>query len=115
VGGAEVELGPVAGEERLVPPALGLGQHVHLGLELGVGGDRPRLGQHLAPLDLVLFAARQQGADVVPPHPPPKILRNPPPPLPTNFWVPRIPTISTSSPVCTTPVSIRPVTTVPRP
>src|SRR5918999_2382949 len=53
VGGAEVELRPVAVEERGVAAALFLLPAVHLGLGLGVRGDRPRLAQHLAALDLL--------------------------------------------------------------
>src|SRR5712692_1012125 len=65
VGGAEVELRPVAVEEGRVPPALLLGEHVGLGLELGVRGDRARLGKHLAALDLLALGAAQEAADVV--------------------------------------------------
>ena len=65
VGGAEVELRPVVGEERRVPAALFLGQDVDLGLELGVRRDRARLGQHLAALDVLALGAAQQHADVV--------------------------------------------------
>jgi hypothetical protein len=42
-------------------------------------------------------------------------LRNISTPVTTVFVVSLIPTISTSSPVLTTPCSIRPVATVPRP
>src|SRR3989449_10719275 len=49
VGGPEVKLRPIPGEERRVPPAFFLGQHVHLALELGVRGDRGGVGEHLAP------------------------------------------------------------------
>ena len=48
-----------------MPAALLLGQHVHLRGELGVRGDRARLGQHLAALDVVALDAPQQAADVV--------------------------------------------------
>src|SRR5439155_9938558 len=65
VRGAEVELGPVALEERGVPAALLLRQHVHLRLELGVGRDGSGLGQDLATLDLVLVDAAKQHPDVV--------------------------------------------------
>ena len=65
VGRAEVELRPVAVEERRVTAALFLAQHVHLGLELGVRRDRARLGQHLAALDFFALGAAQQHADVV--------------------------------------------------
>src|SRR3954470_17889596 len=68
VGRAEVELGPVAGEERRVAAALLLLEDVDLGLELGVGGDRPGLAQHLAALDLLALGAAQQTADVVAGH-----------------------------------------------
>ena len=39
---AEVELRPIAGEERRMPAAFLLGQHVHARLELGVRRDRSR-------------------------------------------------------------------------
>ena len=45
--------------------ALVLGQHVDLGGEVGVRRDRAGLGEHLAPLDLVLVDAAEQDADVV--------------------------------------------------
>src|ERR1700722_3436710 len=53
ISGAEVELRPVALEERRVSSALLLGQHVHLTLEVRVRGDRAGLGQHLTPLDFL--------------------------------------------------------------
>ena len=65
VGGAEVELRAVVGEERRVPAALFLGQDVRLGLELGVRRDRAGLRQHLAALDVLALGAAQQRADVV--------------------------------------------------
>src|SRR5580692_442162 len=65
IGGAEVELRPVALEERRVTPALFLGQHVHLALEVGVRGDRAGLGQYLAALDFLALRAAQQHPDVV--------------------------------------------------
>src|SRR5215469_5570617 len=65
VGGAEVELRPVALEERGVTPALFLGQHVDLGLELGVRGDAARLGQHLPALHVLALEAAEQRSDVV--------------------------------------------------
>src|SRR5579884_718920 len=40
-------------------------EHVDLGLELGVRGDRAGLGQHLATLDLVPLGPPEQAADVV--------------------------------------------------
>ena len=65
VGGAEVELRTVVGEERRVTAALFLGQDVGLGLELGVRLDRARLAEHLAALDVLTLGAAQQRADVV--------------------------------------------------
>src|SRR3954469_8399072 len=65
VGRAEVELGPIAGEERRVTAALLLLEDVDLGLELGVRGDRPGLAEHLAALDVLALGASQQAADVV--------------------------------------------------
>src|SRR4051812_20802723 len=65
VGRAEVELGPIAGEERRVAAALLLLEDVDLGLELGVWGDRPGLAEHLAALDVLALGAAQQAADVV--------------------------------------------------
>jgi hypothetical protein len=65
VGGAEVELRAVVVEERRVPPALFLAQHVHLGREVRVRLDAARLAQHLAALDLLALGAAQQDAHVV--------------------------------------------------
>src|SRR5215213_1448504 len=65
VGGAEVELRPVAREERRVTSALLLLQAVDLGFEFRVRGDRARLAENLAALDLLALGASQQGADVV--------------------------------------------------
>src|SRR4051794_26430562 len=65
VGRAEVELRPVAREERRVAAALLLLQDVDLGLELGVRGDRLRLAQHLAALDVLALGAAKQAAHVV--------------------------------------------------
>src|SRR5438034_1462089 len=65
VGGAEVELRPVAVEEGGVAAAFLLGEDVGLGLELGVRRDRARLGEHLAALDLLALGAAQETADVV--------------------------------------------------
>src|SRR6185436_9509505 len=50
---AEVELRPVAREERRVTAALLLRQHVHLALELRVRRDRAGLRHHLTPLHVV--------------------------------------------------------------
>src|SRR6478672_12458251 len=65
VGGAQVELRPVAVVEGGMAAALLLGQDVDLGRELGVGLDRARLGQDLASLDLVALDAPDETADVV--------------------------------------------------
>src|SRR4051794_22061967 len=65
VGRPEVELRAVAREERRVAAAPLLLEGVHLGLELRVRGDRLRLAQHLAALDLLALGAAQQAADVV--------------------------------------------------
>src|SRR5438105_6598304 len=65
VGGAEVELRAVVGEERRVTAALFLGEDVRLGLELGVRLDRAGLAQHLAALDFLALGAAEQRADVV--------------------------------------------------
>src|SRR5690606_22743951 len=65
VGGAEVELRPVALEERGVTATLLLAEHVDLATELGVRGDAARLGQHLAALDVLALEATEQRADVV--------------------------------------------------
>src|SRR4051812_47257391 len=62
---AEVELRPVPVEERGVAGALFLLEDVHLGLELGVRGDRVRLAEYLPALDLLAFDPAQQAADVV--------------------------------------------------
>src|SRR5438309_9088931 len=48
IGRAEVELRPVVGKKRSVPPALLLGPDIGLTLKAGVRGDRPGRGQHLA-------------------------------------------------------------------
>ncbi len=65
VGGAEVELRTVVGEERRVTAALFLGEDVGLSLELRVRLDRTRLAEHLAALDFLALGAAQQRADVV--------------------------------------------------
>src|SRR3546814_13266390 len=51
VGGAEIELRTIVGEERRVTTALVLRQDVDFRGELGVRGDRAGLGQNLATLD----------------------------------------------------------------
>src|SRR4026207_9298 len=61
----EVELRPVAVEERRVAPALVLREDVHLGLEVRVRRDRAGLREHLAALDLLALDAAEQRARVV--------------------------------------------------
>src|SRR3984957_7836119 len=57
VGCTEVELRTVAREERGVTTTLLLLEHVDLGLVLGVRGDRARLAQPLAALDLLALGS----------------------------------------------------------
>src|SRR5579883_1199338 len=68
IGGADVELGPIAVEEGGMAPALFFGEDIDLGLELLVGFDGAGFGQDLAALDLVALHAAQQDADVVAGH-----------------------------------------------
>src|SRR5574343_474021 len=65
VGRTEVELRPIAVEERGVTTAFVLGQDVDFGGEVGVRGDGTRLAQHLTTLDVFTLGAAQQSADVV--------------------------------------------------
>src|ERR1700733_11321600 len=62
---AEVKLRPVAFEERGMTASLLLRQHVHLGLEIRVRGDRAGLRQHLATLHVLTLRTTQQHAHVV--------------------------------------------------
>src|SRR5262245_39785957 len=62
----QVKLRLIPVEKRRLPPPLVLAQHVHLGLELLVRLDRPRLRQHLPPLHFILIDPPQQRPDVVP-------------------------------------------------
>src|SRR5690349_21795283 len=62
---AEVELRPVAVEERRVAAALVLREHVDLGLEVRVRGDRARLGEHLPALDVLPLDAAEERTGVV--------------------------------------------------
>src|SRR5687767_3626715 len=55
----EIELRTITLEERRVPTALLLRQHVHLGQEVRVRRDAPGLGQHHPTLDLLLTDASQ--------------------------------------------------------
>src|SRR5215208_4175646 len=65
VGRTEVELRPVAVEERRVAPALLLLEDVDLGLELRVRRDRAGLAEDLPALDLLALDAAKEAADVV--------------------------------------------------
>src|SRR6476660_8987271 len=65
IGGAEVELRPVAVEERRVTATLLLLQAVDLRRELRVRGDRARLAENLPALDLLTLGAAEEAADVV--------------------------------------------------
>src|SRR3989454_5466847 len=80
----KVELRPVPREERRVPPALFLGQHVHLCLELRVRPDTPPLRQHHPPLALFFLPPPPPHPHLVPPPrpPPPPSAPLPPPPPP---------------------------------
>jgi len=65
VGGAEVELRGVVGEERLVAAALFLVEHVDGGLEVGVRGGGTGLDHDHAALHVLLLRAAEQQADVL--------------------------------------------------
>ena len=113
---AHVELRAVVREERRVTTALLLLQDVHLRLELRVRRHRPRLGQDLTALDLVLLdPAKQTPRCCRPPGPGPAACGTSPRPSPPSCACRVKPTISTSSPTFTIPRSTRPVATVPRP
>src|SRR5690606_33086717 len=65
VSGPEVELRPVAVEERSMPSAFFLGQDVNLSLEVSMRLDGARLRQDLSSLDLGPLDTPEQAADVV--------------------------------------------------
>src|SRR4051794_33949134 len=65
VGGPEVELRPVSGEERSVAAALLLLEAVHLGLELRVRGDRAWLAEYLSALDVLPLRPAKEATHVV--------------------------------------------------
>src|SRR3954454_13311972 len=65
VGGPEVELGTVVVVERRVTAALVLAQDVDVGVEVGVRGDRTRLHDDLATLDVLALDATKEQADVL--------------------------------------------------
>src|ERR1700678_4215825 len=62
---AEVELGAVVREDRLVATTFCLREHVDGCLEVRVRRNGAGLAQHLAALDLLLLDTAEQGADVV--------------------------------------------------
>src|SRR6185437_2387292 len=68
VRGAEVELRTITLEERRMPPAFFLRQHVNFGLELGVRRNRSRLGQHHPALHVFLRRASEQQPGIVARH-----------------------------------------------
>src|SRR5712692_11491844 len=78
----QVKLRPIPLEERRMPPALLLGQDVHLTLKLRVRRDAPRLRQHHPPLHLVLLPPPPPPPHPVPPLPPLPQLAEPIPPPP---------------------------------
>src|SRR5512132_1566212 len=61
---AEVELRPVAVEERRVASALVLRQDVDLGVEVRVRGDRPRPRADLAALDVLALRTTEENTGV---------------------------------------------------
>ncbi len=65
VGGTEVELRTIAGEERGVTTTFFLGQNVHFSLELLVRGDGLGSGENLTAFHFVTLRAAEQSADVV--------------------------------------------------
>src|ERR1700722_17675791 len=65
VRGAEVELRTVTLEERGVPSAFFLAQHVDFGFEVGVRGDTSWFTQNLATFHFVALGAAQEDTDVV--------------------------------------------------
>src|SRR5207249_4097815 len=65
VGRLDVELRPVALEERRVPAALLLREHVRLGLELRVRLHAAGLRDHLAALDVRALETTEEQPDVV--------------------------------------------------
>ena len=65
VRGAEVELGAVVREERLVTATLILLQNVDLALEVGVRGGGTGLAEDHAANDILLLGATEQNTDVL--------------------------------------------------
>src|SRR5437762_4577078 len=103
VGGPDVELGPVAVEERGVPAALLLREDVDLGREFGVRLHRAGLGDDLAPLDVLALQPPKEQPDVVAGLALVQELAEHLTPVTTDLRGSRMPTISTSSPTFTTP------------
>src|SRR5271166_4979278 len=68
VGGADVELGTVALEERGMTTPFFLAQDVDLGLELGVRRDRAGLANDLPAFEIVFLHTAEQDTDVVTCH-----------------------------------------------
>src|ERR1700685_3244906 len=66
IGGAKVELRPIAFEERRVTAPLLLAQHIHFGLKLGVRRDAAGLAQTLPALHFLALRAPQEHPHVVP-------------------------------------------------
>src|SRR5262249_19521781 len=65
VRGAEVELRPIAAEDRRVPASLLTAEEEDRRGKAPVRRDRTRPGDHLAALDLVPLGTAQQDADAV--------------------------------------------------
>ena len=61
----EVELRTIALEERGVTAAFFLRQDVDFALEVGVRGDRTRLGENLAAFDVFTLRTTEKDTDVV--------------------------------------------------
>src|SRR5256712_8871893 len=80
----QIKLRPIPLEERRMPPAFFLRQHVHLTLQLRVRPDALRLRQHHPPLHLVLLHPPQPQPHLVPPPPPAPPPAPPPPPPPPH-------------------------------
>ena len=65
VGGPEIELGTIAGEEGGMTAAFFLGQNVNLGIEVSVGVDGTGLCQNLTTLNLGPLDTAEKSTDVV--------------------------------------------------
>ena len=65
ISSPEIELGSVTREERVMPAAFLLGQDIDLSFEIGVRSDRPRFGQDLTPLHIILTHPTQTTPNVV--------------------------------------------------